>query len=279
MNSHAIFGEKNVAWSEARIVVLPVPYDLSLSFRPGARLGPETIIQASAELEPYLFELGVSPEDYGIYVAPAVPWVAGDAAAAAQYHLAAGKWVLALGGDHSVSYPLIKAHQNSELAVLQLDAHGDLYPGYQDSIYSHAAPMYRLIQDGFRLVQAGQRVLSRAEQDLIRAKEVPFFSARSLHQHFDPERIVATLPEQVYITLDLDVLDPSQMPSVGTPLPGGLSYLQIMAILNAVFSARQVVGMDIVEFSPSGDFHAAMTAAQIAYEAMGLLGRARGWPV
>jgi agmatinase len=193
--------------------------------------------------------------------------------------LAAGKWVLALGGDHSVSYPLIKAHQNSELAVLQLDAHGDLYPGYQDSIYSHAAPMYRLIQDGFRLVQAGQRVLSRAEQDLIRAKEVPFFSARSLHQHFDPERIVATLPEQVYITLDLDVLDPSQMPSVGTPLPGGLSYLQIMAILNAVFSARQVVGMDIVEFSPSGDFHAAMTAAQIAYEAMGLLGRARGWPV
>lgn len=286
MNSSAIFGEKNVDWDQARIVVLPVPYDLSLSFRPGARLGPETIIQASAELEPYLFQLGVAPEDYGIFTALAVPWVAGDAAAShaaiateAQYHLAAGKWVLALGGDHSIAYPLVQAHKNPGLTVLQLDAHGDLYPGYQGSLYSHAAPMYRLVKDGYHLVQVGQRVLSRAEQALIQERQIPFFPARALERDFDPAAIVAALSDQVYITLDFDVLDPSQMPSVGTPLPGGLSYIQLMEILSAVFAAREVVGMDLVEFSPSGDFHAAMTAAQIAYESLGLLGTSRGWQV
>lgn len=284
MSPSTNFGEKNAAWEEARIVILPVPYDLSLSFRPGARLGPEAIIQASSELEPYLFELGVTPEDYGIFTAPAVPWVAGDAkashaaiASAAQYHLAAGKWVLALGGDHSVSYPLIQAHKNPDLTVLQLDAHGDLYPGYQGSLYSHAAPMYRLVQAGYQLVQVGQRVLSRYEQALIQEQQIPFFPARSLQSNFDPAKIVAALPMKVYITLDLDVLDPSQMPSVGTPLPGGLSYIQLMEILSAVFAEREVVGMDLVEFSPSGDFHAAMTAAQIAYETLGLLGTSRGW--
>jgi agmatinase len=282
-----IFGERDVPYQEARVVVLPVPYDLSLSFLPGARRGPEAILLASRELEPFLLELGVAPEEVGIYAAEPVPFVAGSAEKshlliqeAALAHLLAGKFVVALGGDHSITHPLVMAHREAlgEFSILHIDAHADLYPEWQGSVYSHASPFYRLLQEGFPLVQVGIRAMDQNSLSLAREKGVGLFPAHRIHREGLPlKAILAALGRRVYISLDFDALDPAFMPSVGTPLPGGLSYRQVVDLLEAVFQEKEVVGMDFVELSPNGQFHAEMTAAQLVYHAIGLKGLQAGW--
>ncbi|RTH22457.1 agmatinase [Thermus scotoductus] len=281
------FGERDTPYEEARVVVLPVPYDLSLSFLPGARRGPEAILLASRELEPFLLELGVTPEEVGIHAAEPVPWVAGSAEEshalireAALGHLRAGKFVVSLGGDHSITHPLVQAHREvlGEFSLLQMDAHADLYPVWQGSIYSHASPFYRLVEEGFSLVQVGIRAMDQDSLAWARKKGVALFPAHRLHREGLPIReILEALGERVYISLDFDALDPSVMPSVGTPLPGGLTYRQVVDLLEAVFREKEVVGMDFVELSPTGQFHAEMTAAQLVYHAIGLKGLQAGW--
>ncbi len=282
-----VFGEKDTPYAEARVVVLPVPYDLSLSFLPGARRGPEAILLASRELEPFLLELGVAPEEVGIHAADPVPWVAGNAEEshrlireAALAHLRAGKFLVALGGDHSIAYPLATAHREAlgEFSLLHVDAHADLYPEWQGSAYSHASPFYRLLMAGFPLVQVGVRAMDRDSLALAKAKGVALFPAHRLHREGLPlEEILAALGKRVYLSFDLDALDPSVMPSVGTPLPGGLTYRQVVDLLEAVFREKEVVGMEFVELSPNGQFHAEMTAAQLVYHAIGLKGLQAGW--
>lgn len=282
-----VFGERDTPYEEARVVVLPVPYDLSLSFLPGARRGPEAILLASRELEPFLLELGVTPEEVGIHAAEPVPWVAGSAEEshalireAALGHLRAGKFVVSLGGDHSITHPLVQAHREAlgEFSLLQIDAHADLYPEWQGSVYSHASPFYRLVREGFSLVQVGIRAMDQDSLAWARGKGVALFPAHRLHREGLPIReILEALGERVYISLDFDALDPSVMPSVGTPLPGGLSYRQVVDLLSAVFQEKEVVGMDFVELSPTGQFHAEMTAAQLVYHAIGLKGLQAGW--
>lgn len=282
-----VFGERDTPYEEARVVVLPVPYDLSLSFLPGARRGPEAILLASRELEPFLLELGVTPEEVGIHAAEPVPWVAGSAEEshalireAALGHLRAGKFVVSLGGDHSITHPLVQAHREvlGEFSLLQMDAHADLYPVWQGSIYSHASPFYRLVEEGFSLVQVGIRTIDQDSLAWARGKGVALFPAHRLHREGLPIReILEALGERVYISLDFDALDPSIMPSVGTPLPGGLTYRQVVDLLEAVFREKEVVGMDFVELSPTGQFHAEMTAAQLVYHAIGLKGLQAGW--
>ncbi|RTI00289.1 agmatinase [Thermus scotoductus] len=282
-----VFGERDTPYEEARVVVLPVPYDLSLSFLPGARRGPEAILLASRELEPFLLELGVTPEEVGIHAAEPVPWVAGSAEEshalireAALGHLRAGKFVVSLGGDHSITHPLVQAHREAlgEFSLLQIDAHADLYPEWQGSVYSHASPFYRLVREGFSLVQVGIRAIDQDSLAWARGKGVALFPAHRLHREGLPIReILEALGERVYISLDFDALDPSIMPSVGTPLPGGLTYRQVVDLLEAVFREKEVVGMDFVELSPTGQFHAEMTAAQLVYHAIGLKGLQAGW--
>ena len=281
------FSEEGVPLEQARVAVLPVPYDLSLSFRPGARLGPKALVDASEELELYDEELGIHPCDAGIGVADTVPWQAGDASAshalverACAEQLAAGRFVVAVGGDHSVTVPLYRAHRarlGEDVGVLQVDAHTDLYDSWQGSNLSHASPMHRLVEDGVSVTQVGLRAISRESREYQRLKGIPFFPAHDLHRRFPLAEIVASLPPRVYITLDFDALDPSVMPSVGTPLPDGLSYRQAVELLAAVFRDREVVGVDLVELSPNGNFHAEMTAAQLAYRVIGLKALQAGW--
>lgn len=282
-----IFGERDTPYAEARVVVLPVPYDLSLSFLPGARRGPAAILEASQELEPFLLELGVSPEEVGIHAAEAVPWVAGSAEEshrlireAALSHLRAGKWVVALGGDHSITHPLVQAHREvlGPFTILHIDAHADLYPEWQGSVYSHASPFYRLVQQGFSVVQVGLRAVSRESLALIRERGLGFFPAHRIRKEGLPiQEILSALGKRVYVSFDFDALDPSVMPSVGTPLPDGLTYREAVDLLSAVFGETEVVGIDFVELSPNGLFHAEMTAAQLVYHAIGLKGLQAGW--
>lgn len=281
------FTEEGVPLEAAKVAVLPVPYDLSLSFRPGARLGPKALVDASEELELYDEELGIHPCDAGIGVADAVPWRAGDAAAshalverACAEQLERGRFVVAVGGDHSVVVPLYRAHRarfGDGVGVLQVDAHTDLYESWQGSNLSHASPMHRLVEDGARLTQVGLRAISRESREYQRLNAIPSFPAHVMHRRFPVDEIVASLPPRVYVTFDFDALDPSVMPSVGTPLPDGLSYRQAVDVLAAVFREREVVGVDLVELSPNGHFHAEMTAAQLAYRVIGLKALQAGW--
>ena len=285
-----MFSEEGVSLEAAKVAVLPVPYDLSLSWRAGARLGPKALIDAAEELELFDEELGIAPCDAGIGVADMVPWVGGDAAAshaliqaAAAEQLAAGRFLLSVGGDHSITHPLVRAHAEAlkqPFGVLQFDAHTDLYEEWQGSVLSHACPMFRLVEDGFPLTQVGLRAISLESREYQRAKGIPFFASHAVHHRPTSEvaqAVVDTLPERVYLTFDLDCLDPSVMPSVGTPLPDGLTYRQAVDILAAVFAQREVIGVDIVELSPNGQWHAEMTAAQLAYRIMGLKALQAGW--
>jgi len=267
---------------------LPVPYDLSLSLLSGARNGPAAIIEASAELEPYDFELDLDAQEIGIHTADPVPWVAGDAAAsheliekAAAEYLEGGKFVVALGGDHSISLPLVRAHLRQEegFGVLHIDAHDDLYDEWQGSRLSHASVMRRIHELGLPLVQVGQRAIARDSLAYARRHSIPIFSSRQVHEQGLPlGEILDSLPERVYISFDFDVLDPGEMPAVGTPLGGGLHFGQALALLEAVFAEKEVIGADFVELSPvPGLFYPQMSAAQIVYRAIGLKAASAGW--
>ncbi len=216
----------------------------------------------------------MAPEEVGIHAAEPVPWVAGMAEEShllireeALRHLKAGKFVVALGGDHSITHPLALAHREvlGEFSLLHIDAHADLYPEWQGSVYSHASPFYRLLGEGFPLVQVGVRAMDRDALVLARERGVALFPAHRIHREGLPlEEVLSVLGKRVYISFDFDALDPSLMPSVGTP-PRGLSYRQAVDLLEAVFREKEVVGMDFVELSPNGQFHAEMTAAQLIY--------------
>ncbi len=283
-----VFGERSAPLDRARVVVLPVPYDLSLSWLTGARRGPEAILRASEELEPFDLELGFDPSRAGIFAAPPVPIVAGDAAAshqrieeAAKGYLARGKFLVALGGDHSVTLPLFRAHRQvlGDFALLHLDAHDDLYPEWQGSGLSHASVMRRVAELGVRVVQVGQRAYAEESLRFAREAGIPVFPAHEIHRRGMPvQAILEALPQRVYLSLDFDVLDPAEMPAVGTPLPGGLSYRQVAELLAAVLAEREVVGADFVELSPiPGLFFPEMTAASLVYRLIGLKARAAGW--
>ncbi|WP_457638241.1 agmatinase [Oceanithermus sp.] len=282
------FGESNGNAASSPVVVLPVPYDLSLSYLPGARNGPEAIIYASAELEPYDFELGLDAQAIGIYTPEPVPWVAGDAAAshslienAAGSYLDEGKFVVALGGDHSISLPLVRAHleRGGDFGVLHVDAHDDLYDSWQGSPLSHASVMRRVHELGVPLVQVGQRAVARDSRDYAEKHGIPRFSAREIAKNGLPlDDVLQALPERVYLSFDFDALDPSEMPAVGTPLAGGLSFYQALDLMEAVFREKEVIGADFVEFSPlPGLFYPQMTAAQLVYRAIGLKAASAGW--
>ncbi len=267
--------------------MLPVPYDLSLSWLPGARRGPQAILAASKELELFDIALGIDPSGAGIHAAPEVPIIAGDVRRsheeiehAANHYLELGKFLVALGGDHSVSLPLVRAHLSHwpAFGVLHLDAHDDLYPEWQGSHLSHASVMRRVFELGVPIVQVGQRAVSYASHRFIEENGIALFPAHRIQKEGLPiEAVLAALPDRVYISFDFDVLDPSEMPSVGTPLPGGLRYPEVVGLLEAVFSEKEVVGMDFVELSPNGMFFAEMTAAQLVYRSIGLKALAAGW--
>ncbi len=262
----------------ARAVVIPFGLEASVSYGGGTKLGPAAIMAASHQLELFDEELWREPyKDYGV-AAIAEPKIAtGQMAALAQLEglveavLAAGKFPFVLGGEHALTAgairPFAKRHQ--DLVVLQFDAHWDLRDGYQGEHYSHAAAMRRVLDHtNITLVSVGIRGFCQEEADFYEANR------QRIHVHFskdqarwDIDAIVAPLRGRpVYITVDIDALDAHVMPATGTPVPGGMSYLQTLAILRrACEAAGSIVGMDLVEFAPMPGFHAYdFTAAQLA---------------
>lgn len=245
-------------FDEARIVVLPICYEQAPSYGTGSHEGPYHILKASEQLESMDEETLINWSKIPIHtLAPIFPEGSPEEAvmemkAASQRVLEAGKFLLALGGDHAITIGPVMAAKKiyPQIGVLQIDAHADLREEWNGSRYNHACVMRRLADDvKLPFVQVGIRSFSSEEAQLIRERGYKPFYAHEIDPHDDSwmDRVVEALPEMVYITLDLDGLDPSVIPGTGTPAPGGLSYRQVVHLIRRVGSARKVVAADINE--------------------------------
>ena len=278
--------DQHTGLETARVVVVPVPFDATTCYRPGTREGPQAIIDASANLELYDAELRRSPYTAGIATLRAVEPIMGNAQAMVDrtervtaHLLDQGKFVVTLGGDHSISIGVIRAFAKRypALSVLQIDAHTDLRDEYEGNRLSSATIMRRTLEVVSRTAQVGIRSLSEPEAELVRERELPVWLASAIReQTFAGRRawideVVEALGDDVYVTFDVDGFDPSLMPGTGTPEPGGLGWYEAMDLLGAVAAKRRIVGFDVVELSPPVEGHVSpVVAAKLVYKLIGL---------
>lgn len=278
--------EEYTRFADARVVVLPVPFDGMTCYRPGTREGPQAIIDASRNLELYDTELRREPYTVGIHTLRAVEPVMGNAPHFAerleqvtQALLAQDKFVVTLGGDHSVSIGVIRAFAKHfpQMSVLQIDAHTDLRDVYEGSQYSSATIMRRVLEVCPRTAQVGMRSISADEARLIEQRTLPVWLASEIAAQRRQgtrqwiEEVVQTLGEEVYVTIDIDAFDPSLVPGTGTPEPGGMEWYEIVDLLSAVTRRRKVIGFDVVELSPLVEGHVSpVVAAKLAYKLIGM---------
>ena len=259
MARKANFGDLPEEYStleQAEIVILPVPYDRTSTWLKGADKGPEAIIESSAHMELYDIETDSEVYRKGIFTAEPidekelpenmVPAVRENV----KHYIDNGKFIVVIGGEHSVSIGSVMAHieKNKDATVLQLDAHSDLRDEYKGSGYNHACVMAR-IAELCPIVQVGIRSMDISEKATLEKGRI--FFAKDIHRDKGwIEKVISGLSEKVYITIDLDVFDPSIMPSTGTPEPGGLLWYDVLELLKAVFDDKEVVGFDVVELCP-----------------------------
>ncbi len=258
--------------ARARVAIVPVPYDGTSTWLKGANRGPEAIIDASAHLELYDIETASEPYRRGILTDPPVTEGSTPEAMARAVeervagHLAAGRFPVVLGGEHSVAIGAMRAAaaRFERVSFLQLDAHADLRPEYEGSRYNHACVMARARELG-PIVQVGIRSMDAGELGGLDPHRV--FYAERLEGRRGWERdVVRRLSGKVYLTVDLDVLDPSLMPSTGTPEPGGLGWYQVLSLAARLCRERELVGFDVVELAPSGARAPDFLAAKLVYK-------------
>ena len=259
MQMSANFGAMPREYSDpeqSRVVIVPVAYDGTSTWIKGADKGPAAIIEASANLELYDIETDSQVYKKGIFTAeplknlPSPDGMIGAVEQVVHNGLGRNKFVVVLGGEHTVSIGSVRAHLSKfpDLSVLQLDAHTDLRDEYDGSKYNHACVMAR-IKELCPVVQVGIRSMDVSEKAAMDTDRV-FFAKDILCGPDRIDEVIARLSEKVYVTIDLDVFDPSIMPSTGTPEPGGLLWYDVLALLRAVLAAKVVVGFDVVELCP-----------------------------
>jgi agmatinase len=270
---------------KAGVAVLPLPYERTSSYVQGSFRGPEAVLEASSQLEEYDEELGV--EIYracnGITTLEAMQFLTetpqeaiGRIRETVLDLLDRGKFVVCLGGDHTSSLGPIRAFHDrcgDDLSVLQLDAHRDLRDAYLGDSYSHASVMARALEFIPSLVQVGIRSHSQEETRYDQADNVKTYYAQPILTGEMPDwedRILRDLREKVYITIDSDFFDPSILPSVGTPEPGGFTWYETIRFLRRLCSEKTVVGFDLCEFTPiEGMHHPDFTLARLIYKLIG----------
>ncbi len=274
-------------FERARVVILPAPYERTSSFVVGSASGPEAIIEVSAQLEFYDAEFDaeifrcaggiatLEPLDFGARQDAEAVALIEEAVGAL---LDRGKFVVLLGAEHTVTLGAVRAHaaRFGPLSVLQIDAHSDLRLEYQGNPYSHACVMARVLEVPAveRIAQVGIRAQCRQEALLARSRsEVRTWYAHEIKAN--PawiEEVLEHLGERVYVSIDADGLDPSILPTVGTPVPNGLSWGEFTALLRAVARSRQIIGVDFVEFIPRPElWYATYTAAEIVHKTLGYI--------
>ncbi len=282
---------RDASWEDASVVILPTPYESSVSYGRGTGLGPEAILRASRYIELYDQELDREPAHDGVCTLPAIELTSQGADLAIPQLRdvydrilteAGDRLVIGLGGEHSISSAPILTHaarlpRGRRLSVLQLDAHSDLRPEYQGSPYSHASVMARCMNE-VDIVSVGIRAFTTEEAELVRTRDsITMITADEMWAD-DAwiDSAVAALGDDVFITFDVDYFDPSLMPATGTPEPGGPDWYRTMQLLRRVFTERNVLGADVVELAPMAGNHAPdFVVAKLVYKMVGYAGEGR----
>jgi agmatinase len=248
-------------FEHARVVVLPVPLDRTTSYVAGTRNGPHEILVASSHMELWDEETGTDVHGIGIFTLPEMDFpfgtideVVAEIRRVASEIVGRGKFPVVLGGEHSITPAIVAAiaERHPGLSVLQIDAHADLRDTYMGTPHNHACAMRRVLEHA-PTTQVGIRSLSPEEAAAIPSLATHVFY--DFNMRADPDwmdRVVATLSDTVYVTIDVDGFDPAIMPATGTPEPGGLSWYEMIGLLRKVAEKKRVVGFDLVELSPMG---------------------------
>jgi agmatinase len=249
--------QKNSNKENSKIVIIPVPYDGTSTWIKGADKGPEAIIHASANMELYDIETNSQVYMNGIYTTPPILESLSPEKMVAEVEknvatqIKKNKFTAVIGGEHSVTIGAIQAHAKhyKNLSILQLDAHSDLRDKYNNSKYNHACVMARA-KELCPIVQVGIRSMDTSEINNMDMSRV--FFAKDIHKNTNwIEQVNKKLTENVYITIDLDVFDPSIMPSTGTPEPGGMLWYDVLELLKVISQEKNIVGVDVVELCPN----------------------------
>ena len=248
-------------FDKARVVILPIPLDRTTSYVPGTRNGPHEILVASSHMELWDEETQTNVHSIGIYTLPEMecPFASMDEVVREIRRVAGeivtrDKFPFVLGGEHSITPAVVAAiaAKHPGLSVLQIDAHADLRDSFMGTPHNHACAMRRTLEFA-RATQVGIRSLSPEQAAAAPTLPTEIFYDFNMRQHADwIDRVVDSLSETVYITIDVDGFDPAIMPATGTPEPGGLSWYEALTLLRRVIDRRHVVGCDIVELSPLG---------------------------
>lgn len=271
----------------ARVIVLPIPLELTTSYGKGCAAGPEALLRATAQVELFDPELDFEfSEEMGFRTLS--PWQSdGDVSPEdavesirrfVRTSVQSNAFCVALGGEHTITAALLAEYRQTvgPLTVIQVDAHADLRDRYEGSGYSHACVAKRALDMGHELVQVGVRALCREEWDLINSSEaISCFTGHRIRTDEtwldDLQATLSAVDGPVYLSVDLDGLDPSVIPGTGTPVPGGLTYQQTLDMLGLVMEHCDVVGMDMVELAPiPGQQVSEFTAASLLARAVAL---------
>ena len=246
-------------FEHARVVILPIPLDRTTSYVPGTRNGPHEILVASSHMELWDEETQTDVHSIGIFTLPEMEFpfasmdeVVGEIRRVTAELIKRDKFPLVLGGEHSITPAVVGAvaEKYPGLSVLQIDAHADLRESFMGTPHNHACAMRRTLEFA-RTTQVGIRSLSPEEAAAVPTLSTAIFYDFNMRDDADwIERVVDSLTEHVYITIDVDGFDPAIMPATGTPEPGGLSWYEALKLLRRVVERRTVVGCDVVELSP-----------------------------
>ena len=263
----------------ALYTIVPAPLEYSVCYMKGTERGPQAILDASSQMELYDEELDTCPIEVGVYTRPALDYTGMDHSSALKATgeavrevLQHGQIPLTLGGEHSLSAPIIATIREfyPDLTVVHIDAHGDLRDEYEGTPLSHASIERRVVDMGIPLLEIGIRSFSPEEAEFMKTRpNVAIVWAYQI------ARGTATIPwerlgKHTYVTIDLDAFDPGEMPAVGTPEPGGLHWYQVLDLFKEICSRTQVVGMDVVELCPmEGQTRADFLAAKLVYKMIG----------
>jgi len=261
MNFVGIEEEQYSGFDTARILILPVSYEGTVSYGTGTGAGASAIVDASRNMELYEEETNTEVYKLGIHTLPEFSprsdptTMMADLSCYTKDLIDSGKFLCMLGGEHSISAPVIAAHNEryENMSVLQIDAHADLRDTYDGTPHSHASIMARVVKD-MRIpsVQVGIRSISGDEARSLKADDLPtkIFWARDIVGRTDwISGAVGALTDNVYLTIDIDGLDPSIVPTTGTPEPGGLGWYETLTLIRQIAEAKRIVGMDLVEYS------------------------------
>jgi len=257
--TYAGIPEEFAKLEQAKVVLIPVPYDGTSTWQKGADKGPQAFLDASENMELYDIETDTEVYQQGVFLADAVTENSSPEAMVEAVHEATkkyikkNKFVTIFGGEHSISIGTIRAFNEMypNLTVLQLDAHADLRKEYEGSKCNHACAVYEASQTT-NLIQVGIRSMDAIEKTVM-DEEKTYFAHEMVEYSTWMDSAIDQMTDNVFITIDLDVFDPSIMPSTGTPEPGGLLWYETLDFLRQIFEEKNVVGFDIVELCPNKD--------------------------